>query len=116
MNTTKIMMVKGVAEAKKVAGDLLTFRAPHYSVSALGMLDELRIATGGVLFLDDLDRYTATAQLAALETALAKGGPLPLAILVDVELPADTKNDREGHRLAMRIESIVDKLEDALGE
>ncbi len=63
------------AQARALAPSL-PFRAPHYTASVAGMVDECRLAAGGVLYLDD----AANVSRAAIE-AIARTGGLSLVVL-----------------------------------
>lgn len=73
-------------EAQDLAGELIPFRAPHHTTSEVGLLDELRLAVGGVLYLDDLAEFRSST-LHSLSRRLERGGPLPLAVVVDCSNP-----------------------------
>ena len=54
----KITLVKDINEARAIAG-ARPFRAPAHSSDMCTLLSEVAMATGGVLFLQDLHLYTA---------------------------------------------------------
>jgi len=73
----KVTIVEGVREAREAAGDA-PFRAPHHSVHDEGLVGEIALATGGVLFLDELDAfdpYTLRKGFALLRSMRAMGHP-----------------------------------------
>lgn len=46
------------------------FRAPHHSVSQLGLLSEIALAAGGVLYLDEADEFNRSALRSGLRTIM----------------------------------------------
>ena len=61
----EIQIVGSVSEAKKVAGEG-PFRAPHHTCSEAALVSEVALATGGVLFLDELTLFAPGALRRAL--------------------------------------------------
>lgn len=49
-------------EAREMAAEAgCNLRAPHHSVSQAGLIGELAIAAGGVLFLDEVEEFRGSA-------------------------------------------------------
>ena len=46
------------------------FRVPHHSVSQLGLLSEIALAAGGVLYLDEADEFNRSALRSGLRTIM----------------------------------------------
>lgn len=65
VKNSKEALLEARAEASSLKGP---FRAPHHTVSDVGLLGELAIAAGGVLWLDSAELFqrTALAQMASI--------------------------------------------------
>ncbi len=79
----KIISTENLAEAREISGKLVPFRAPHYTTSDVGIIDELRMAVGGVLYLDECEGMNAST-IARIVVAIRGGGALPLAVIVNL--------------------------------
>lgn len=81
-------------------------RAPHYSVSAAGLRDEIVKAGDGVLLLDDMGSFSDAALLELetdLATAASAGRPTPTVIGI---LLVEGRDDPDQQRRAERLASI----------
>lgn len=85
MKAVRVIVCANGREARKVAGDLIPLRAPHSSASPRGLVQELAAASGGVLYLDELQDFSAPAIEELCGTlfhlAMFSAAP-PLAILL----------------------------------
>lgn len=78
-----VLTAESLGQANALAGQLIPFRSPAPSVDEAGMLEELRLAIGGVLHLDQPTQFRKSVR-GQLEETIRRGGPLPRAIIVNV--------------------------------
>jgi DNA repair protein RadC len=105
-----VVEVDGVHAAHNEAGRFLTFRAPHHSCSRAGIAGELRLAVGGVLYLDEAGEFRRQC-VAEIRGGIENGGPMPAAVLVDTgtgNLSGEAKRS-----YARRVAAIVAELREA---
>lgn len=70
------------------------FRAPHHSVSQAGLVGELALAAGGILFLDSIEEFRGSALLVLKNhLAMMAEGVRPLLFVThgDEELPESVR-------------------------
>lgn len=107
----KIKQTYKLSDAKAIAGDLIPFRAPHRSCSSRQLLREFRLAVGGVLYLEELGNFDPS-RIRDVAREIRDGGPLPLAIVLDVDTGDRAGLDLSAYSGAMK--SNVDALYYAL--
>lgn len=104
-----------IAEARSIAGKLVPFRAPHYTCSAVALVDESRLAKGGVLYLDNAGEFKREAVRALADhIKTTADDKLPLAVVVDALCPfrsdGPEPNVEASVRYRERVNGIVAEL------
>lgn len=120
-HTTSVVRGTDAQAARALAeGTTGAFRAPHYTASPQGMREEVWLAAGGVLFLDDAANLSRAA-VAAIAAAMQQAPLPPRYVVVDctplrpVGL-GEKVSQRAQRRHTERLDEIVEELRDALGE
>ena len=110
-----VLLVDSIEKARALAGVLVSFRAPHHTAPRAALVEELRLAAGGVLYLDEPGSFERGG-VDTLARTIERGGPLPRAVVVNtagwagVTLPAGSR------RYAERVRAVVAQLRAACGE
>tara|TARA_E500000305_G_C4028231_1_gene243103 strand:+ start:4880 stop:5272 length:393 start_codon:yes stop_codon:yes gene_type:complete len=107
---------KPTTEAIAIAGKLIPFRAPHWTTGVHGLTAELRLAAGGVLYLDNAAEFRFS-QVEGLAQVIEQGGALPLAVIVDTLDPfragGGEPDSKASETYRARLDFIVALLEQA---
>ncbi|MHA1572969.1 MAG: ATP-binding protein [Alphaproteobacteria bacterium] len=61
MTKPTLIILDSVSAARAFSATELAFRAPHYTVSDRAMAEEIALAAGGVLVLDEPNEYSRSA-------------------------------------------------------
>ena len=108
----KVYVTQSAAEARAVAGELIPFRAPHYSVTLPQFVSEVWRSRGGVLYLDTAANFGAEV-LPYLDIAIRTGEPLPRAVCIDgrnpwdAGVPHDHDDQRSHPQYARRLRYVI---------
>ena len=119
MMHVRIIQVRDVKQARAIAGKLVPFRAPHWTASARGHVQEVGLAAGGVLYLDEpADVRRVTIEAIALKLEQVERPPLAVILKDENPFRPDGPEPNEGAcaRYARRLYWAHDLLVRAAGE